>query len=208
MTATRKDTANAIATVMGSAMMNSPAEPVRIRSGRNEAMIVMVAVSTGTRTSVAHLQAASTLRHLPVQKFDVVVGYDYGVVHHDPEDHDERGDGNLMQGYPHRVHDSEGAAQRYRYGKSRDESDPQGKEYDGNQNHRNDGQQEFVAEIRNPLLDDLRLVGDQVKLNVGGKEHLEALEDLIQLLRRVRRYSFLSASRPRGAGRGHRRSAP
>ena len=57
--ATMKETARAIATVIGRAAMNSPAVPVRISSGRKEAMIVTVAVSTGTMTSVALLQAAS-----------------------------------------------------------------------------------------------------------------------------------------------------
>ena len=109
------------------------------------------------------------LRDLPVQKFDVVVGYDDGVVNHDSEDHDERGDGDLMQGYPHHIHDSEGAAQRYRYGKSRDERDPQGKEYDGDQNDRNNSQQELVTQMRNPLLDDLRLVGDRGRVERRGE---------------------------------------
>ena len=58
-TATMNETAKAMATVMGSAITNSPAEPLMIRSGRNEAMMVMVAVRTGTKTSLAHRHAAS-----------------------------------------------------------------------------------------------------------------------------------------------------
>src|SRR6185369_6495299 len=121
------------------------------------------------------------LRHLVVQEFHVVVGDHDGVVYHDPENHDERCDGYLVQRNPHRVHDGEGAAQGHRYGQGGDESDPQGQEYYGDDNHGNDSQQEFVAQIRDPLLDHPRLVGDQVQFDVGGKEHLEALEDRIQL---------------------------
>ena len=40
--------------------MNSPTEPVIISMGRNAAMMVAVAVSTGTTSSVAQRQAASS----------------------------------------------------------------------------------------------------------------------------------------------------
>ena len=111
-------------------------------------MIVMVAVRTGTKTSLAHSPGRLGLRHLPVQELDVVVGNHDGVVHHDAEDHDEPCDGDLMQGNPDRVHDPEGAAQGHRYGQSCDEGDPQGKKYDGDDDHRNDRQQKFVAQRR------------------------------------------------------------
>ena len=182
MIATMKETANAIATVIGRAMMNSPAEPVRISSGRKEAMIVTVAVKTGTMTSLAHLQAASILRHLVVQELHVVVGDDDGVVHHDPQDHDQRRDGDLVQCDPQRVHHAERPAQGHRYGQGRDEGDAERKKEERDQDDGADGQQELVAQIRDPLLDDLRLVGDEVDLHVRRKEDLEPLEDLFQLL--------------------------
>ena len=57
--ATRKDTDRATATVMGRARMNSPELPEMMIKGRKEAMMVRVAVRTGTRTSEGAFQAAS-----------------------------------------------------------------------------------------------------------------------------------------------------
>ena len=57
--ATMKDVESAIATVKGSARMNSPVAPDRMRNGRNEQMMVRVAVSTGIASSLALRQAAS-----------------------------------------------------------------------------------------------------------------------------------------------------
>ena len=99
-----------------------------------------------------------------------MVGNHDRIVHHDTEDHDETGDGDLVQGDTHGVHDAEGAAQGHRYGKRRDEGDPQGEKDYGDDNHRNDGQQELMAQMRNPLFDDPRLVGDQVQLHVRREE--------------------------------------
>ena len=50
-----------MATVSGSATMNSPAVPVRMSRGKNEQMMVTVAAKTGTKTSVAERHAASAL---------------------------------------------------------------------------------------------------------------------------------------------------
>jgi len=60
ITATINETERAIATVFGSAEINSPTEPERMRSGKNENMIVRVAVSTGTNTSPAERHATSS----------------------------------------------------------------------------------------------------------------------------------------------------
>ena len=57
--ATTNETHSATATATGSAPMNSPTEPVNINSGRKDAMIVNVAVSTGTSTSRTHCHPAS-----------------------------------------------------------------------------------------------------------------------------------------------------
>ena len=58
--ATMNDVASAIATVKGSARMNSPVAPESRRKGRNEQMMVRVAVSTGIASSVALRHAASS----------------------------------------------------------------------------------------------------------------------------------------------------
>ena len=57
--ATTNELARATAMVMGRARMNSPTEPVSSTMGRNEAMMVSVAVSTGITRLLALRQAAS-----------------------------------------------------------------------------------------------------------------------------------------------------
>ena len=56
--ATTNDEARATAMVMGSERINSPTDPVSSTMGRNEAMMVSVAVSTGITRLVAERQAA------------------------------------------------------------------------------------------------------------------------------------------------------
>ena len=146
ITATMNDTARAMATVIGSAMMNSPTDPVRIRSGRNEKMIVTVAVKTGTTTSLTQRQAASALADFAVEKIHVVVGNDDGIIHDNPEDHDQCGDGHLMQRDPDGVHGPQGCAERYRDGKCRDHGDPDGQQENRDEDDRGDGQHEFMAQ--------------------------------------------------------------
>ena len=92
MTATMVDTTRATATVIGSARINSPADPVSISRGRKEKMIAAVAAMTGTITSETQRQAASSIGDLAVEKIDVIVDNDNGIVHDDPEDHYERRD--------------------------------------------------------------------------------------------------------------------
>ena len=59
--ATMNDTARAMATVTGSAKINSPDDPVSITRGRKEKMMVAVAARTGTITSETQRQPASSL---------------------------------------------------------------------------------------------------------------------------------------------------
>ncbi len=57
--ATAKDEASATLTVIGRAPMNSPVVPLRNTRGKNDAMMVAVAASTGTTRSEAERGAAS-----------------------------------------------------------------------------------------------------------------------------------------------------
>ena len=57
-----------------------------------------------------------------------------------------------MQSNAEGVHDGEGSAQGDRYGEGGDDRDPQRQEQDGDNHHGDDGQQELVTEVRNPLV--------------------------------------------------------
>ena len=59
--ATIKETTSAMLTVSGSAMMNSPAVPVRMIRGIKEHTMVTVAAKTGIKTSAAERHVASAL---------------------------------------------------------------------------------------------------------------------------------------------------
>ena len=61
-----------------------------------------------------------------------------------------------------RVHRPQGYAERYGNGECRDHRHPDGQQYYRNENNRCYGQHEFMAEMRYSLLDDLRLIGDEI----------------------------------------------
>ena len=142
-------------------------------------MIVAVAVRTGTITSATQRQAASCPGEFPVEKIDIVIGNDNGVIHDDPEDHNERRDRNLMQRDPDCVHHPEGDAERYGNGESRDRGDPDGQQNNRDEHHRCDGEQEFMAKMRHAFLNDLRLIGDEIDPDIRRQQGINAGKNLL-----------------------------
>ena len=91
-------------------------------------MIAAVAERTGTITSETHCEAASSLGDLAVQKIDVIVDNDNGIVHDDPEDHYERCDRDLMQREAYGVHCPKSYEYTYWDSESRDHGHPDGQQ--------------------------------------------------------------------------------
>ena len=76
------------------------------------------------------------------------------------------------------VHCPEGHADRYWNGERRDHGHPDGQQYYRDENNRCDGQHEFMAQMRDALLYDLRLIGDEVDLDIRRQQSVEAGKDL------------------------------
>src|SRR5208283_2908040 len=115
-------------------------------------------------------------RDLAVEKIDVIVYNDNDIVHDDPEDHDERRDGDLMQRDADGVHCPESYEDAYWNGERRDHCNP-----DGQQDYRDEynsgyGQHEFMAQMRDAFLDDLRLIGDEIDPDIRRQQGVEAVK--------------------------------
>lgn len=120
--------------------------------------------------------------HASVEVVEVGVDDDDGVVDDHPEHDDQGGEGHGVQGNAADVHDADGDEDADGDGGGGDNGGAEGEEDHHHENHYDDGNHQVAHEGGDGLVDDFRLVGDALDLNVGGQFLLEGGEDFVDFL--------------------------
>ena len=139
-------------------------------------MMVRVAVSTGTASSLALRQAASGRGTPSIEQLDIVVRDHDGVVHHHPQHHDQRGDRHLVQFDAESVQQAEGRRNGHWNRHGGNQRDAERQQHHGHQDHRGDGDAELADEVLYAVGDDRGLVGDEIDLQIGRQQRAQAVQ--------------------------------
>src|SRR5271157_1466406 len=117
-----------------------------------------------------------------IQKLDIVVYDDYGIIYDDTQDDYECCNRYLVQGNAEGVHDPHSYEERNRDCQGRNDGNTDRQKHDSHQNDSGYGKHEFMTELRHALLDHGRLIRDNIDVNVGRQQGSELGHDFVKAI--------------------------